>query len=117
MARMKKRRRPAPPPPPERSRRLYVRVAQADLARMKFLLEAVDNLAYMSVIDRFEAVVQVVFSPHQEAEVRAFLDGLATAMPLAVWDMAPGRATRPPRAPEARHAKTGPDAPPAAPEG
>ncbi len=60
-------------PVPSRSSHLYVRVASAKVGMFRFLLEAADNLALMSVVDRFTAVLQIRYSPHQEAEVRACL--------------------------------------------
>jgi hypothetical protein len=51
-------------------------VDRGDLAKLKFLLEACDNLGYLSVLDRFEAVALVTCSPDQEEEVRRFLDSI-----------------------------------------
>jgi len=69
------RRRPSAPPP-TRSRRLYVRLDRSDMVKLKFLLEACDNLGYVSALDRFEAVAVITFSPDQEKELRAFLDSI-----------------------------------------
>ncbi|MGE4554246.1 MAG: DUF4911 domain-containing protein [Desulfovibrionaceae bacterium] len=72
----KRKPRPRPPlaPPPERSARLYVRVAPADVALFRYLLEAHDNLALFTVVDRLAAVLMLRFGPEQEPEVRAFLE-------------------------------------------
>ncbi len=69
----------APPSgdPPRWSRRLYLRVPRREIAYVKFILESYDNLAFMSVLDRFEALLCLTFSPDQEAEVRELVRGLA----------------------------------------
>ena len=79
------RKRPLPAPP-SWSGRFYVRLAPADLACFKFLLEGYDNLAFLSVVDKYESVVQIVFSPPQEGEVRRFLDAAKETIDLAVMD-------------------------------
>lgn len=55
------------------SHRIYVQLARRDIAFFKFLLESRDNLAYLTVIDKYRAVVQVVCGPGSEAEVNDFL--------------------------------------------
>ena len=44
----------------------------------RFLLEAEDNLAYMSTVDRWACVLRVTFSPHQHAAVRHCLESIRT---------------------------------------
>lgn len=61
---------------PARSRRIYVRLAPADIAYFKFILESHDNMAYLSVVDRHAAVCRLVFTPGQEREVRQWLYGM-----------------------------------------
>lgn len=55
--------------PPRWSGRIYVRVPRAEIAYFKFVLESYDNLAFMSVLDRFEALLCLTYSPDQEAEL------------------------------------------------
>jgi hypothetical protein len=55
------------------SHRIYVQLARRDIAFFKFLLESRDNLAYLTVIDKYMAVVQVVCGPGFEAEINDFL--------------------------------------------
>lgn len=62
--------------PPCWSKRLYLRVPRPEIAYVKFVLESYDNLAFMSVLDRFEALLCLTFSPHQETEVRELIHGL-----------------------------------------
>ena len=69
----KKRRPPPPLPAPVVSSCLYVRIAPANVAMFRFLLEAEDNLAYMSTVDRWSSVLRVTFSPHQQEAVHEYL--------------------------------------------
>lgn len=108
----KRPRKPAPPlPPPRASSWLYARIAPRHIAMFRFLLEAQDNLGYMTVLDRgvggmaddcdtpdnlpatngasgtgTDAVLKIVFSPHQEREMRAFLDGMRATIPFQVFE-------------------------------
>ena len=86
MAVKKRKPRPLPPPlpAPRWSARLYVRIDPDKVGMFRFLLEAEDNLGYMSVVDRWAAVLQVVFSPHQEQAMRRHLQGMQTSVPFTV---------------------------------
>lgn len=78
------------PPPPERSARLYVRVDPAKIGLFRFLLEGHDNLGLFTVINKFDGVLLLRFSPHQRQEIRQFLKQTATEMDVEVV-MQPGR--------------------------
>ncbi|WP_341806102.1 DUF4911 domain-containing protein [Nitratidesulfovibrio liaohensis] len=122
----KRPRKPSPPlPPPRTSSRLYARIAPRHIAMFRFLLEAQDNLGYMTVLDRgvggsangndadgngavpsghgpqggppggmgkgstapgADAVLKIVFSPHQEREMRAFLESMRATIPFTVFE-------------------------------
>lgn len=69
---------------PKRSARIYLRLAPADIAFCKFIFEGYDNLAYLSVIDKYEAVARLTFSPDQREEVREFVDALAGELDLRI---------------------------------
>lgn len=69
-------------PPPRRSERVYVRLPRPRLALLRFLLEGHDNLCYASVLDRWEAVAVVIFSPLQREEVLRLLDDLAPILDM-----------------------------------
>ena len=76
-----------PLPAPRFSSCLYVRLASADVAMFRFLLEAEDNLAYISTVDRWASVLRVTFSPHQADAVRDCLAAIQTRIPFAcVYD-------------------------------
>ncbi len=79
----RKPRRPPPPlPAPRWSSRLYLRLDPSRVGMFRFLLEAEDNLGYMTVVDRWEAVLQVVFSPHQERSLRRRLEDMRELLPF-----------------------------------
>lgn len=81
---------PAASAAPSRSAWLYARLRRADIAMFRFLLEGFDNLAYMSVVDPWSAVVRVVFSPQQEEDARAALAAMRGALAFALVER-PGR--------------------------
>lgn len=58
---------------PDFSRRIYVQVHRKDIALFKFLLEARDNLAYLTVVDKYKAVVLMVCGFGFESEIHEFL--------------------------------------------
>ncbi len=73
-------------PPPQRSACLYVQIKPKDIAMFKFLLEAEDNLGYMSVVDRWSAALKVVYSPHQQKAMQAWLADTAKALQFKeIW--------------------------------
>lgn len=79
---MGRRRLPRMIAPPRRSSRVYVRLPRRKLAMLRFLLEGYDNLCYASVLDRYEAVAVVIFSPLQRREVEQVLDELAPVLQM-----------------------------------
>ncbi len=80
----RRRRYTSPPTPPGHSQRLYVHVAPAAIGMFRFLLEAQDNLGYMSVVNKFDGILQVVFSPHQAHEMHAFLESMQEIIPFSI---------------------------------
>ena len=67
-------RRKCPVPPEEtRSLTLYAEIPRSSIALYRFLLEGYDNLAVMSVVDRFRAVIRLRCATHAEKTLREFL--------------------------------------------
>lgn len=60
-------------PPETRSRVLYAEIPRVQIALYRFLLEGYDNLAVMSVVDRFRAVIRLRYTSHAEQTLRDFL--------------------------------------------
>ena len=69
---------------PERSARLYVYIDSSRVHMFRFLLEAQDNLGIMTVVDRWRAALLLRFSPHQQKEVREFLEAAGQSLPFSV---------------------------------
>jgi len=59
---------------PRYSCRMYLQLVPEDISVLKFLLEAEENLAYLSTVSPQNAVVKLVFAPGQEQAVREFLE-------------------------------------------
>lgn len=70
-------------PPAQRSARLYVTIDPSKVHLFKYLLEAEDNLALMTVVDRWRAALMVRFSPHQENAVREHLEWMRKTVSFA----------------------------------
>ena len=76
-----RRRRPIPPPRTW-SELAYIEIPREEIWYVKFILEAYENLAYFSVIDRHRAVLQLVFSRDGEQELHDLMQGLGLEIPL-----------------------------------
>jgi len=60
--------------PPQRSSRvLYAEIPRSEIALYRFLLEGYDNLAIMSVVDRYRAVIKLRFADDAEGVLRGML--------------------------------------------
>ena len=66
------------------SSRLLVRLKGSSVGMFRFLLEAWDNLAGFTVLDRDEALLLVFFSPDQEHFVQFVLEIIDTEILLTV---------------------------------
>lgn len=71
---------PSLPPHPTWSKRMYIRIPRRDIAFFKFMLECEHNLAVMTVVDKYEAALQLRFAPGQTREVECFLDRMEGEM-------------------------------------
>ena len=61
---------------PEWSERVFLAINPHDVHMFRYLLEAYDNLGYMSVVDRWRAILRVSYSPHQRQEVLDVLEDM-----------------------------------------
>lgn len=57
-----------------------MRVDPARIGLFRFLLEGHDNLGIFTVVNKFDGVLLLRFSPHQRREVDRFLKQVATEM-------------------------------------
>ncbi|MFP4393422.1 MAG: DUF4911 domain-containing protein [Desulfohalobiaceae bacterium] len=92
---VKRRKQRAPCHPPSWSQRIYLELDKKDIAYFRFLLESQDNLAYMSVVDRYTPVLKLTFSPDQTREVHDLLHSLRAEIsfrllskPVLPWEKA-----------------------------
>lgn len=69
---------------PERSARLYVYIAPSKVHMFRYFLEARDNLGIMTVVDRWRAALLLRYSPHQEKEIREFLEAVNDLVPITL---------------------------------
>lgn len=69
---------------PSRSARLYIAIDPSKVHLFRFFLESRDNLGIMTVVDRWRAVLLLRFSPHQEKEVREFLEAARQSLPFSM---------------------------------
>lgn len=60
-------------PPETQSQTLYAEIPRDQIALYRFLIEAYDNLAIMSVVDRFRAVIKVRFTSEARKNVTSLL--------------------------------------------
>jgi len=81
-----------PRAPAAHSARVLVRLDASSVGLFRFLLEAWDNLAGFTVLDREEALLQVFFSPHQESLLHRVLTIIGTEIPLTIMPWPVGAA-------------------------
>ncbi len=80
------RRRKIGPPlkPATQSTQLLLRITPSQVGMFRFLLEAYEHIAYFSVINRHEALLKIVFSPHREKAARQALEEIGQSLPIQV---------------------------------
>lgn len=64
------------------SDRLLVRLAPCHVAMFRFLLEAHENLALFSVLERRAALLKLFFAPQSRGEVIKALEDISRSIPL-----------------------------------
>ena len=78
-------RKPGPPlPPAQESARLLVRIRPCHAGMFRFLLEGYEHLAYFTVLNKYEGLLKIVYSPHRERAVRQALAEIGDSLPLEV---------------------------------
>lgn len=63
---------------------MLARMNPEHIAMFRFLLEARDNLALFTVLEKRPALLKIIFSPNQEKEVRDALEEIGQSIPLSV---------------------------------
>ncbi|KUJ96558.1 MAG: hypothetical protein PWR24_642 [Desulfonauticus sp.] len=66
------------------SSRAYLLLPRRDIAYFKFLIEAWDNLAYLTVIDKYKAVIELNFSKEYKNKVLKVLEAIQKEIELKI---------------------------------
>ena len=61
---------------------LRIRIDPEQIYFLKFILEAYDNLAIMSTVDRIEGVMELKYPPELEQDVKGVLHSMAQRLKL-----------------------------------
>lgn len=65
---------------------LLLRLKTEDVAMFRFLLEAYDNLAMFTVLERRPALLKVFFPPDNKKKVLESLTEIGSSIPLIIED-------------------------------
>ncbi len=75
----------APPlSPAKQSKFLLVQIAPEKVGMFRFLLEAYGHLAYFSVINKYDALLKVVYSPHMEQATKSALNDISQSIDINI---------------------------------
>ncbi len=80
----RKRRLGPPLAPAEQSKCLLVKIAPDKVGMFRFLLEAYGHVAYFSVINKYDALLKIVFSPHRERAAHEALHEISQSIALSI---------------------------------
>ena len=70
---------------PRRSSRMLVRMESCHGAMFRFLLEAHDNLALFTVLERRPALLMLLFAEESRNRVLEILEGISASLPIC-WE-------------------------------
>ncbi len=70
--------------PATQSKLLLVRIAPEKVGMFRFLLESYDHVAYFSVINKYEALLKIVYSPHMEQTTKAVLHEISRSINMNI---------------------------------
>ncbi len=80
-----KRRKIGPPlEPATQSKLLLVQISPSQVGMFRFLLEAYGHVAYFSVINKYKALLKIVFSPHMEQATHTALQEISQSLNMKV---------------------------------
>lgn len=66
------------------SSRAYILVPRKEIAYFKFLIEAWDNLAYLTVIDKYKAVVELTFYRDFIKDILKIIEIIKEEIPIKI---------------------------------
>jgi len=84
LTRKNKKRKKRPFAAPGHSARLYVYIDPGMVHMFRFFLETEENLGIMTVVDRWRTALLIRYSPHQEKQMRAFLESVGQSLPITI---------------------------------
>lgn len=87
-----------PLPPPRTSGRIVVELEPARVGMFRFLLEAYENVAYFTVLDKQIARLAVIFSPHRERATRHVLEEIGQSLHIRIVSIYQSAVSLPPEA-------------------
>ncbi len=61
-----------------------VRIAPAKVGMFRFLLEAYEHIAYFSVLNKQEALLKIVYSPHRARAAKDALNEIAQSLDMQI---------------------------------
>ncbi len=70
--------------PASYSSSVYIKIAPSEVGMFRFLLEAYENLALFTVLDKFQAILKVFYSPHQEKEALERLEDMQSIIAFEI---------------------------------
>lgn len=73
------------PDPAQQSDFVLARLAPADVAMFRFLLEAYENLAFFTVLERHPALLKISFSQESRGEVERVLNRIRADINFEWW--------------------------------
>ncbi len=83
-SKIRKRRIGPPLDAAEHSKFLLVKIAPDLVGMFRFLLEAYGHVAYFSVINKYDALLKIVFSPHRERAAHAALQEISQSLDITI---------------------------------
>jgi len=70
--------------------RRYLQIARADIAYLRFTLEAYDGLAFIRTVEKEAAVVEFCYPPSQQQLAEGFLQSILSECPWREVQAPPG---------------------------
>ncbi len=64
------------------SDRIYIKIKPSSIAYLKFIIEGYDNLAYVSIVDKQEAIVKITFTSEYKMDIKKIIKDLEKEMDI-----------------------------------
>ncbi len=70
--------------PAKHSNYLLIRIDPTQVGTFRFLLEAYGHIGYFSVINKYDALLKMVFSPHMERTCKTVLHDISKSISITI---------------------------------